>query len=565
VSPVTQGRGPSRLAFETRLLDRVNAAVIALDLDGRVLYMNAFAEQLYGWPASEVVGRPADELVGVDVDPAMAGEIYATLERGEAWEGDFELRRRDGGTVTVHATDSAIYDDAGSVAGVVSVAIDVTAQRAETERLAEESRTLRFFLDASTVLTSALEYREALRRLAQVAVPALGDICLIDVEEEGKIQRMAVAHAAPAKQKTVQALLSHSPERQGQHPAVRVLRTGRPELSTEMPDDFLRETTRDDEHFRLVKELGFESYLCVPLPARGRILGTLTIISAGSGRLFGERDLALADDLARRAALVLDNARLLSERSRVAKALQASLLPPQLTPVPGVEAASRYLAAGAGNEVGGDFYDLFGVGYGRWVAVVGDVGGKGPEAAAITGLVRHVLRAEALREGDPAALLQTVNRILLREQPGDEQLCSICCAVLRPRAGRLHATVASAGHPPPVVLRSDGTVAPLDVGGTVLGAIEKPEVEIAKKTLQPGDAIAFYTDGLTEARSPEGEFFGEAGLEAALKGRGAISAQTIVDDLMSAVVEFSGGAPRDDLALLAISVPEGAGAKRPSD
>jgi sigma-B regulation protein RsbU (phosphoserine phosphatase) len=83
--------------------------------------------------------------------------------------------------------------------------------------------------------------------------------------------------------------------------------------------------------------------------------------------------------------------------------------------------------------------------------------------------------------------------------------------------------------------------------------------------LQPGDAIAFYTDGLTEARSPEGEFFGEAGLEAALKGRGAISAQTIVDDLMSAVVEFSGGAPRDDLALLAISVPEGAGAKRPSD
>ena len=179
--------------------------------------------------------------------------------------------------------------------------------------------------------------------------------------------------------------------------------------------------------------------------------------------------------------------------------------------------------------------------------------------------LRHVLRAEALREGDPAALLQTVNRILLREQPGDEQLCSICCAVLRPRAGRLHATVASAGHPPPVVLRSDGSVAPLDVGGTVLGAIEKPEVEIAKKTLQPGDAIAFYTDGLTEARSPEGEFFGEAGLEAALKGRGAISAQTIVDDLMSAVVQFSGGAPRDDLALLAISVPEGADAKRPSN
>src|SRR5438874_2387332 len=140
-----------------------------------------------------------------------------------------------------------------------------------------------------------------------------------------------------------------------------------------MSEDFVRAMCLDEEHFEIVRRLGYSSYICVPLIARGRALGTLTLVSCSPGRRFGADDLAIAQEVAWRAALAADNARLFSERAYVARTLQASLLPHTLPDIPGVELAARYLAAGEGNEVGGDFFDAFDVGYGTWAVVVGDV------------------------------------------------------------------------------------------------------------------------------------------------------------------------------------------------
>src|SRR5262249_55376463 len=157
----------------------------------------------------------------------------------------------------------------------------------------------------------------------------------------------------------------------------------------------------------------FTSYMCVPLEARGRVLGALTLVSSGTGRRFGAPDLALAEEFGRRAGLALDNARLYSERDYVARSLQSSLLPPTLPAIAGARVTARYQAAGEGNEVGGDFYHVFQVDERAWWFIIGDVSGKGPEAAAIAGLARHTLRALAIQERSPRRLLTALHETLL--------------------------------------------------------------------------------------------------------------------------------------------------------
>src|SRR4029077_10540941 len=190
--------------------------------------------------------------------------------------------------------------------------------------------------------------------------------------------------------------------------------------------------------------------------ARGRTLGALTLVSSGSGRRFGPEDLALAEEFGRRAGLALDNARLYSERDHVARALQSSLLPPSLPVIPGVRVSARYRAAGEGNEVGGDFYHVFQVDANAWWLVIGDVSGKGPEAAAIAGLARHTLRAVAVQERSPSRLLAALHDALLRD--GHGEFCTVCCALLVPDERGVALSVACGGHPPPIVRRADDRI-----------------------------------------------------------------------------------------------------------
>jgi serine phosphatase RsbU (regulator of sigma subunit) len=278
----------------------------------------------------------------------------------------------------------------------------------------------------------------------------------------------------------------------------------------------------------------------------------MTLVSSDPERLYGEEDLSLAEGLAYRCALAVDNARLYRDRSHIARTLQRSLLP-HLPEVPGIEVGVEYLPMGEENEVGGDFYDLIETGRDRWLAVIGDVCGKGAAAAAVTALTRYTIRAVAMGEDEPSVVLTALNQAMLR-QLGEDQFCTVACARLRPAAGGFELGLARGGHPAPLVVRADGSVEPVTPRGRALGVFLDPGLAVREIRLGPGDAAVFYTDGITEARGPDGSFFGEERLRALLGSCVGLDAQTIARRLRDVTLEYGEGSPLDDLAVLVLRV-----------
>jgi len=236
--------------------------------------------------------------------------------------------------------------------------------------------------------------------------------------------------------------------------------------------------------------------------------------------------------------------------SAIAQTLQQSLLPPHLPEIAGVETASFFCAAGAGNQVGGDFYDLFYTGQAGWVAVIGDVCGKGPEAAALTALMRYTLRAAAMREGSPRLVLERLNQAVLQQRPAPD-FCTVAYAALEVHVGRVIVNLACGGHPLPLVLRTDGTVEPVGAHGTLIGVSADLNIGDESAELGPGDALVLYTDGLTELRTPEG-LLGPGGLAATLGECRGRTAQGIVDHLEECVINASSNVARDDIAIVVL-------------
>jgi PAS domain S-box-containing protein len=537
---------------ETQLLEHVHAAVLVIDLAGGVLYANPFCEVLYGRSPDDLVGSNCIDLAIDPVSPELAREIGTALEEDHTWEGDFSVRTKSGDELEVHTVNSPMLDTDGSLVGVVSLAFDVTQQHREAEQQRREEERQRFFAETSALLTWSLDYSEIFQRLAQLSVPFLADLCIIDVEEGGTVRRLAAAHANPELQELVDRLGSEfPPDPRGVHPAVDVLRSARSRFSTDMTEEFLRATTRNETHYETVRKLGFTSYMVVPLVARGRVLGALSLVASGSGRRFGDEDVELAEEFGRRAALAIDNARLYARQLHIARALQASLLPPTLPSIAELDVATRYSAAAEETDVGGDFYDVIEARDDAWWLVVGDVTGKGPEAAAVAGLARHTLRAGALHEGSPKSLLRLLNATLRGELGDANSSCTVACAYVRPTSRGLRATLACAGHPPPIVVGRDGRARPSVARGTLLGVFDKPRLETESVQLSAGRTLVFYTDGVTEARSSSGDFFGEDRL-AELVAQRAGSAAELADRMVDAVNAFDGGAHRDDFAVLVV-------------
>ncbi|HEX2193084.1 MAG TPA: SpoIIE family protein phosphatase [Acidimicrobiales bacterium] len=237
----------------------------------------------------------------------------------------------------------------------------------------------------------------------------------------------------------------------------------------------------------------------------------------------------------------------------LARTLQASFLPPALPAVPDVDVGATYRPAGDGSEVGGDFYDLFEMERGSWGVVLGDVCGKGAAAAVVTALARHTVRTEALRASCPSAVLLALHQALVREQP--EHCCTALFATLEHGVEGVRVGVASGGHPLPICLRADGALETVGQSGTILGILDTPTLPDATTVLGPGDLLVLYTDGVTEARG-DGEFFGEERLHETLLATAGAEAQAVTDRLVAAAVDFQGGDARDDIAVLAIAVPE---------
>jgi GAF domain-containing protein len=425
-------------------------------------------------------------------------------------------------------------------------------QAARREAEAARSRLL-FLTEASEVFSGSLDSEVVLENITKLVVPTLADWCVVDIlEENGAIRQAALAHVKAGAEAMARELRKrYPPDPDLPHPVWRVLRTGEPELAEEITQEDLRVRAVDELHLKLLTEVGIRSHMVVPLRARGRTLGAVSFVSAG--QLYGPDDLALAEELVARAALALDNARLYQQQLHAARALQRSLLPQGPPRIPGIEISAQYRAAGEGIEVGGDFYDVFETRDEAWMVVVGDVCGKGPEAAAVTGLARHTIRATALHEDRPSAVLGELNRAML-EQVTDGRFCTVCCARVRWNDGGARVTVSSGGHPLPLILRAGGEVETAAKPGRLLGLFEETHLSDQVVNLGPGDAIIMYTDGVTE-EARQGVHFGMQRLRDALAASAGGTADAILDGIQRAVFGSGHPEPRDDVAIVVLRIP----------
>jgi serine phosphatase RsbU (regulator of sigma subunit) len=365
--------------------------------------------------------------------------------------------------------------------------------------------------------------------------------------------KTAVAAAEdPEQARAIEAVRREHPLKlDGPHPVAEVLRSGRATLEARMSPGYQREIAEGPEHFELMRRLGYHSAIVVPLVARRRVLGTLSLLRFEGSVPFEEDDLVLAEELARRAALAVDNSRLFEATRQLAQTLQQSLLPRELPVIPGVRITGRYRAAAQGQEVGGDFYDVFTIDEGCWGVAIGDVCGKGPDAAALTSRVRYTLRALAGR--DPAPALRHLNENVLRNPPLlPDQLVTVLFAVTSTQGEDLVMEFATAGHPPPLILSGSGTVEQLPIAGPIMGLTDSPEYRTARVTLAPGDVVLLYTDGLTDARAPR-RILDEAELSELLRRGTDLQGAALAEFLLTEVT--AGEEPRDDIALLVIERP----------
>jgi len=603
--------------------------------------------------------------------------------RGEVVRGEeIEFRHRDGVHRFIECNSAPIRDGAGTIVAAVVTVQDVTARRHATQRQD-------LLVRAGEVLDSALGVDERLDRFARLLVPDLADFVKIELLE-GKSGRrpVAIAHQDPEREAIMRAWRERGTLAESERVGMATtFATGEAKLTPDiLPEAVVRSAreTTGEEGAELMRAIGPRSQIVVPLRARGRVLGALSLTMAESERHYDEADLDLARDLGLRAGLAVDNARLYEEaqasavaeqrraaqldalaatslaihRSRrlerrvqlivdrarelvgtrlaeatvrpgqadelsarsqaedehdagddsrsvtlvardgselgrievtgkldgpftasdellledlarisslaienarldqrerhIARTLQESLLPRTLPEIQGLEVGARYLAGGEGTVVGGDLYDLFPV-EDEWALVVGDVCGKGAEAAALTAMVRYTLRAESVHHSSPCEVLRLLNDAIIR-QIGDLRFCTVLHGRVTVGDGRARLVLAAAGHPPPLVLRAGGEVETVPAAGPLLGvvpAVVHPDVIV---TLDAGDALVCFTDGVTEGRGPSG-MFGEDRLAELLADSAGVGAGALVDRIVDAALEFQGGRSQDDLAVLALRVP----------
>jgi serine phosphatase RsbU (regulator of sigma subunit) len=288
----------------------------------------------------------------------------------------------------------------------------------------------------------------------------------------------------------------------------------------------------------------------VMLRSAGRPLGMLEVADRAE-REFTPRDEAILAQLGQLASVAIAKSQAYTRERHIAQVLQRSLLPPSLPAVPGLAAAVRFIAAGEGIEVGGDFYDLFRARGSAVAALIGDVCGKGPEAASVTALARHTLRAAAAYEARPSAVLSLLHRAL-REARDDGRFCTVAYCDFEVRADGLRMLLCCGGHPLPLVLRRSGAVEPVGKLGTLLGADVEPVLSDVVIDLAPGDLVVLYTDGVTEVRAGRKEIFGHRDLAELLERCRGLPADSVAQRIQDAVLAAANGRPRDDIAILVI-------------
>ncbi|MGW7068003.1 SpoIIE family protein phosphatase [Streptomyces sp. NPDC054855] len=444
----------------------------------------------------------------------------------------------------------------------IALAVE-SARLGELERLRRGS--LSFLVEASDLLAGTLDRDQTLALMAQMTVPTLATWCAVYTiaDQSSEPYLSYVLHEDEERIDGLKALLSKiAPPDPVPTPGARVwaapseaahqaaLRTSMRSLGLGEPMSL---GSGIGTTLSTASAVGGETVV-LPLVARNRVIGMLTL-GKPSDEHFRQEILELAEDLSRRAALALDNARLYSERMAISQSLQRSLLPPGLPQIPGVEVDVIYRAAGEGNEVGGDFYDLFPIRDGAYGFAIGDVCGTGPEAAAVTGLARHALRLLAREGFGGPAVLERLNAAILDEGARSRFLTLLYGELWPQEDGSAVLKIVCAGHPLPLRLRQDGTVEPYAEPQPLLGVMDDLELYEQTVTLDPGDVLLCVTDGVTERREGT-RMLGDDGLADVLTTCTGLTAGAVAARIMRAVERFATDAPSDDMAILAMRVPD---------
>ena len=397
-------RAERAVHFQAQLLDIVDQAVIATDAQGVITYWNHFAERLYGWSVPEVLGRKIVDVIAAPTTHEQAEEVLARLSAGQSWAGEFLVQRRDGTTFPALVTDTPVYDDTGAFVGIVGVSVDIT-ERKRTEEAAQ------FLAEASAVLASSLDYHETLASLAHLAVPRIADWCLIHMlDPEGTFRHVAVAHSDPEQLDAAGELgCRYGLDADLPEGVAKVLRSGSPVLYEHVSDKLLARLARDVEHLHRLRDVGLRSAMIVPLLVRGETFGAISLLSSESGRRFNAADLHLVQDLAYRAALAIENARLYQEAQEAVRVRDQflSIASHELkTPVTAVMGYTQVLQRRLGQEPATSARDL------RALQVIGE------QSERLSRLVGSLLEVSRLETGQftldrrPVDLCELVSRVV---------------------------------------------------------------------------------------------------------------------------------------------------------
>ncbi|HEX7247414.1 MAG TPA: SpoIIE family protein phosphatase [Actinomycetota bacterium] len=467
--------------------------------------------------------------------PPEEGPLLRALQGEVVLDETMVVERADGSTVTVQVDAAPIGRSEAGPEGAVATFHDVTERLAMQADLARASERLRQVQTITDAALGGLGVDDLVELLLPKVRDALGadsaTLLLVDRTGTQLIEHSTVGAETDGADVPVPI---------GRGIAGRIASTVAPIVADDL-------SMHEVERKWLAHQM--RSLMGVPLVYRGRVRGVVHVATR-EPRHFTPDDVHLAELAASRIAAALERAALYDSQASMARELQRSLLPSRLPVIDGVELAALYRPYSAEHEIGGDFYDIFPHGEGTWGVVVGDVSGKGPRAAAIMGLAAHTVRAIARYESKPSAVLTALNDVLLREERvNEEQFCTACDVRLKTDRDHLRVTLCSAGHPLPMVVRADGSVAQVGEPGTLLGSFHDPELRDVTLDLAPGDALIAYTDGLVERRE-SGLHDGQRDLADLLARCGGFTADGIVTLIERELIDAA--TIEDDVAVFVI-------------
>ncbi len=527
--------------------------------DNPLVWVNPAFTRITGYTFDEAAGRNCRFLQGPATDRDTVRALRGALDAQQSITVTLLNYRKDGTAFWNEVSMSPVFDGAGTLTNFVGVQADVTARvQAEAEReaayrAAERAQgRLAVLAGVSAALSTTLDVGEALHRMAAELVPAFADWCAVDMPEPHGVRRVAVAHKDLARVAALRAVPPTAGVRGNVVSAV--LAAGQPQLFAEIDDARLAELAGTPERLALLREVGVTSGLVVPLRARSRVLGALSLGLTERDRRYDEQDLQMAADIGRRAGLAVDNAQLFAREHEVAVALQRSMLP-RVPPVPGLEVSAHYFAGSERADVGGDWYDVLPLPDGSVGVAVGDVMGHDLIAAAAMGQLRSVLRSYAWEGHRPSEVLERLDRLV--QGLGMAQLATCVYGRLLPVEGGALLRYANAGHLPPVVQYRTGEVEVLDGGKSVLigaprGASEGGRPD-GSATIPHGATLILYTDGLVEDRETDVDA-GVARLCSLVAGHDpALGVSTLCDRLLD---ELLTGPRTDDAAVVAVRISD---------